>query len=509
MKTALDFYARGKQRESNADDYEISSYYIKGRFICPECGEPVYLRPSKYSNFFIHFKKTNETDECERRVDGNVPESVYERIGMPIYLRKKGTSDFSLYMGFKALPGEILILAEKSRSTVNIDGKIKLNINRERFSLERSVMVPLEYIPMSGRKFHLEIYPSNISSILCKYWPDYADGFSVEGALFTVTEQGGRKIRQGDNIATDTEYYWVRRQEQLPYLMYNEGIQMEKVGKIQLLDLQLNVFKGRFRSNIGDFEFRFLANFLRENMKLHLLEKTPEFVPVWPPLIKQEEGYIYPKECNRIYGNVVSGNDNPKTYLYRGIMPVPETLVKNGNIAEFVPNECNVVVNIDRKYVSGGASFIPGIKRIEANSNECSVIQNGHKIEISNMDSKEVFLIQKNGSIEKIKNISWTQFDDLVSGDVIEIVSHRCFVKHIICKFEEEKVTRNINEKEILNIILKYRKASKVQLPYTLRRKLESCRFKNILLKNEINEMKKSNMIAVPLVAILEDYING
>lgn len=63
MKTALDFYARGKQKEANADEYDRFRYYSRDRFICPECGEAVHLTGSKYSNHFAHFKKNDVSAE--------------------------------------------------------------------------------------------------------------------------------------------------------------------------------------------------------------------------------------------------------------------------------------------------------------------------------------------------------------------------------------------------------------------------------------------------------------
>ena len=104
MKTALDFYARGKQKEANADEYDRSRYYSRDRFICPECGEAVHLTGSRYSNHFAHFKKSEVSAECDRRVDGSQTDSVYERIGLLIYMRKNSSGDFYLYMGFKVLP---------------------------------------------------------------------------------------------------------------------------------------------------------------------------------------------------------------------------------------------------------------------------------------------------------------------------------------------------------------------------------------------------------------------
>ena len=123
MKTALDFYARGKQKEANADEYDRSRYYSKDRFICPECGEPVHLTGNRYRNHFAHFKKSDISAECDRRVDGSPTNSVYERIGLPIYMRVNSSGDFYLYMGFKALPTALMEKAIAESVTVKIDRK--------------------------------------------------------------------------------------------------------------------------------------------------------------------------------------------------------------------------------------------------------------------------------------------------------------------------------------------------------------------------------------------------
>lgn len=144
MKTALDCYGRGKQKECNADEYIVGSVYSRDRFICPECGESVHLRRSKYSNYFAHYKRQNTSAECDRRVDGVPTDSIYERIGLPIYLRNgavKGT--FELSLGFKALPRSLMEDAEKSKLQVSIDGESSYLVNRERFSEESTVLIPI------------------------------------------------------------------------------------------------------------------------------------------------------------------------------------------------------------------------------------------------------------------------------------------------------------------------------------------------------------------------------
>ena len=146
MKTALDFYARGKQKEANADEYDRSRYYSRDRFICPECGEAVHLTGSRYSNHFAHFKKSEVSVECDRRVDGSPTDSVYERIGLPIYMRKNSAGDFYLYMGFKALPPILMEKVIQESISVKIDGKNTYRINNERFSCAGTALIPLDYV---------------------------------------------------------------------------------------------------------------------------------------------------------------------------------------------------------------------------------------------------------------------------------------------------------------------------------------------------------------------------
>lgn len=216
MKTAIDFYARGKQKEADADEYERSNLYSRSRFICPECGEAVHLTGSKYSNFFAHYKKSDVSAECDRRIDGEPTDSVYERIGLPIYMRRTASGDFNLYMAFKALPNSVMNQAISDNISISIDGKSVYKINNERFSYDYTALIPIDYILLSGAKYKIKFNPENKAYVLSQHWSDYADGFSYEGALFRVLEQGGKKVRHGDSISTEDEYYWVRKQPQLP-----------------------------------------------------------------------------------------------------------------------------------------------------------------------------------------------------------------------------------------------------------------------------------------------------
>lgn len=267
MKTAIDCYARGKQREANADEYSRARIYNQGRFICPECGELVHLTGSKYSNHFAHYKKTDVSAQCDRRIDGLPTQSVYERIGLPLYLRKDDNNDFRLFMGFRTLPIKVLEQAEKNNLSFKIIGtKQNYKITHERFINGETTLLPILHIPLGQSKYRLKYSPQMYSASVLSYWSDEADGFSDGGALFSVTGLGGKKVRHGDTISTDTKYYWVRRNASIP--SYISGINMKRVGDLILKDNKYHVFRGSFDSSISDMEFDRLTTYLRETYKV-------------------------------------------------------------------------------------------------------------------------------------------------------------------------------------------------------------------------------------------------
>lgn len=499
MKTALDYYVRGKQKESNADDYNSNSSYVKGRFICPECGEPVHIRPSKYANFFVHYSRTNENDECDRRVDGNSSESIYERMGLPLYIKKDNQNHFFLYMLFRAIPEELLKKAEKNKAFIAVDGK-KYFINSERFSTENSVLLPIDYIPLSNQNYHLKVAPNSISPAIEKYWSTYADSFTYDGGLFTVTESGGRRIRHGDNIATDTEYYWVRRQIDLP--SFYSGICMNRIGELILKDRTWSVYKGYFSSSISDSEYRLLTDYLRENLRVHLIEKVSEVIPLWPPMIKDEDGYKYKPIDKRVFGRIISGNDNPKTYLYRNISSDPEEISVNDGVVEFYTRNSEIVINVDRKYISGGTTFSIEKRKAQTIIEEPKVEFDDNILYVNGLDSKEVIVIRKDGQILRCKNETELVLKDLNNGDVVLLVGHYHLFNLYFVELEKDEDNR-INETELKKAFSKFSNAKAVKLPHELRKRLNLLIIEDKELKSIIEEVLQSGEISYPLLRTL------
>lgn len=515
MKTAIDCYARGKQREANADEYSRMRSYSQGRFICPECGELVHLTGSKYSNHFSHYKKTDISAQCDRRVDGMPTQSVYERIGLPLYLRKDGNGDFRLFMGFRSLPISMLEQAEKNNLFFRIIGtEQKYKVTRERFIDGGTTLIPILHIPLGQAKYRLKYEPLNFSSGILSYWSDEADGFSYDGALFSVTGLGGKKIRHGDTVSTDVEYYWVRRNSSLPSNI--SGIKMKRVGDLILKDMKYSVFQGTFDSSVSDMEFSRLTTYLRESLKVHLLEKQPDFIPVWPPCLKTENGYTTAKNNRWLYGRVQSGNDDPKMYVYRGISAIPEQEELEDGVAKVLMSSTDTYISIDRKYVSGGVNVFKHDfqlvgKRIDIEINQQIKGRGYDNIELQgrseNIEIKlpyefDLIYLKKNGESIYKKHIKDIVLENIANHDCILMTSNQ--MVYFVFEFEVDEVVGDeslLNQEKLFEAIRFYTNTKKVKIPHQYRIKL----YKNYGNSIEIQKLLRQDEIPVPVLKILEE----
>ena len=505
MKTAIDCYARGKQKEANADDYSRQRIYSVGRFICPECGEIVHLTGSKYSNHFAHYKKTDRSAECDRRIDGVPTQSVYERLGLPIYLRKSIDGFFRLFMGFRRLPLKILEQAERNHVSFRIVGTNQsYRVNRERFNSDGTTLIPLLHVPSNQSNYHIKYEPADCAKSVLDYWPSEADGFYFEGALFSVSGLGGKKVRHGDNISTETEYYWIRRQSILPSFI--PGISMNKVGQLKLKDTQYNVFLGTFSSLLDDSSFSRLAKFLRESLRVNLLEKQPAFIPLWPPCLRTEDGYITSPSTKYIFGHIESGNEVPKMYVYRGIKAIPDESIINDEVTKVVLSSEETYINIDRKYVSSGVGI--RMHHCELKGKEVFLECFGHKIEAgirnihvdSIVDSIVIdlpydfdyIILSRNDELIYRKSTSQIMVDNIKNVKSLLIVNKG--VLFFVLNFElavQENEGVSLNLAELLVLIQKNENIKKIYIPYKYRILLKqkypkSLQLEQILSKGEI-----------------------
>lgn len=515
MKTAIDFYERGKEKEANADEYNHLQWYSSDRFICPVCGERVFLTRGKYTNHFSHYKKKDQFQDCDRRVDGNRTESIYVRVGLPIYVSKESDKAYRLFLCFRPLQLDTLQQLNEHSVSVCIGSNSKYRINGERFFSDRSTWIPIsdaecikDSIPLSFSG------DEKLCNGLIKYWGIHAEAFSAYGAVFFAESHNCKKLHTGDSISTGRSYLWITTSPDL--FSGISGVTLAKDGYLLLDSGKYTVFKMQLCSELSDQEFNRLSRIMLDCFKLHLLEKTPAAIPIWPPLRFNGEGYLADPTVRTIYAHVESGNSKPKVYCYNGNNINAESInvLENGVILLNRSNS-QTLVNIDRKTVSTGLYILERRtdgtctlkeKRIDAHSENIyfsRFVCMEKKLTLTFSEKGDVVHLKKHG-INFYSNASVVVFDELSDGDIILVYFSSMLTGIVTCSspcVEGERVsTEKIRALYLMNM-----NTCKVCIPHSVRAFLQSITEKDLV----INTVLSDGCIAKPLLAYLEGVMYG
>ena len=511
MRSAIDFYARGKEREVHAGDYDYRRY-PKGRFICPECGEFVYLSKDRaLHHVFKHYPKEDLTPDCDRRVDGAPVESIYERVGVPLYVRERNNGDFQLCMYFRPLSRKDLMDAERTGAVLAIGDQLQYRISSERFSDEHGTWIDIDYVPRYSPTYQISItHSTEIAKRISLRWGDTAEGLLPYGYGAVFNSDTGRKFHKGDSISTDTNYYWIMSDNGL--IRYIPGIVTQRVGRLVLRDGSLNVYRTQFRSDIDDRMFSQLSSFLLKHMGLHLLEKEARIIPVWPPAVKRREGYLIEGRVRNLFGIVESGNENPDVYAYYGEQFSPVQLtVDDSNIMGIPLSQPEIYLNIDRKYVSTGLHVEKGnpytnsvlfTPFLSINGNDDNVYEKEKTILVRTLSvsgNVEVdAVLVKEREISVLKRVKDLVLHDLKSRDSILLLLYGLPVTII------RKITASLDNEfdyvALSRLLRKHRNSCSVSLPVGTREKLLAIEERS----QEVTELLNKGRIPLPVLRYIE-----
>ena len=358
MKYAIDRFVNnreGKEIEVSASDiYEqYGGGYIPrkhDRFFCPECQEKVFwrCRGGQQPDVFYHQKKTDFSPECDKRVDGNSDLHIYERTGLPIYITRKYGDVYNLNIAFPALGEQRLQQAYNNKITVSINGKLTVPVTPTQFYADEITPIPIDFIPYYGKNYSIEISGTGAYTIQ-KRWSDYADGFSSEGAIFSIHNSFGKKIKRGDSITIETEYYLIAKE----FKPFFSEIRTQKIGRIHLNGSDYGVYIFSINVSVDSNRFNSINSYFYSRFKVWLLEKAATVLPLWPPVIDHGDQLIFSNKAT-IYCDVESGNSTPKVFTYIGKdvrqIPVDEDYHNNKTVKLGVYSYEPTVVSVDRKY---------------------------------------------------------------------------------------------------------------------------------------------------------------
>lgn len=355
MKYAIDRFVNnreGKEIEVSASDIyeEYGGGYVpraQNRFFCPECQEKVFFR-RKGSGEFYHQARTDFTPECDKRVDGNSDLYVYERTGLPIYLTHKYGDVYALNIAFPALGEQKLLDAFKNNVCISINNKTTIPVTPSRFYADEPTLIPIDFVPYDGKNYNITISGTGKYSIQ-KKWSDYADGFSCDAAIFAVHNNFAKKVKRGDSIIINKEYYLVAKNFQP---LYSE-IHSNKIGRIRLNGIDFSVYAFSVRTSVDSSRFSSICNYIYSKFKVWILEKAATITPVWPPIIDRGDQISF-SGASTVYCDVNSGNNMPKVFAYSGKdvrqIPVSTDNKHNKTVKLTVYSYEPTVVSVDKKY---------------------------------------------------------------------------------------------------------------------------------------------------------------
>lgn len=352
MKYAIDRYLTGVEKEVCADDF-YGKYIPRrsNRFYCPECGLQVYWvsKGGNQPNKFKHPPRTENSPECDKRVDGRSDLYLYERVGLPLHLTRISDSNFQLAISFPAIGSKMLANAAScnTKITIRANGNNRsVLVDTNNFFADSATLIPVNFIPADNSRFAIDVAPS---SSYCRKWSDYSEGFTSAGAIFSYDESGGKKIHRDDSITPGRQYYVVARQFSCPYSEVN----FKTVGTLKLLNGNYQVYCMTVNVSLkNEQRYSQISNFFRFRFAVGLLETPPEIIPLWPPVIERD--VLVPTKDTRVFCAITSGNDEPTVYSYVGnqVLNVPVHTENNGEKHIYVsPSTFDTVLSVDRKYV--------------------------------------------------------------------------------------------------------------------------------------------------------------
>lgn len=397
MKYAIDRYGIGVEIEIDADEFE-NQYYIPQRltrFFCPECNEIVFFRKKggNQPNKFYHQKRDDRTPECDKRVDGRSNLSISQRVGLPLFITQISTGNFQLNVGFPALGIKTLESAAKFDCTVKISSYHQyrtIKVDQSNFLSDNTTLIPINFIPLYGKNYSISIEGRTQIFDLQRKWSDYADGFEPNGAIFSYSETGGKKIRRGDSISTNRYYYAVVRND----FLYHTQISQTEIGKLIINKTSFRVIKFKIDVSVDNRrDFTLISSYIKSNYGVWLLECPPELIPVWPPVVQQD--YMIPvKNDSNVVCMVSSGNSEPSVFSYSGnsvYRKDVKTVLKGIHTVELSIGSSPTVLSVDRKYAGREVTFIAKALHRSSYLYDFSFINSaGEKNELTDLSKSEV-----------------------------------------------------------------------------------------------------------------------
>lgn len=363
MKSAIYNNYPGIVKEIEAIDLSKSLQFQRGDFICPECGEEVnYVAGHIQRQHFRHYPDYLKLIDCDLRVDGESNLTVYQRLGIPLYLLRINKNEYQLNLGFKGNQqfqiepqhklGSIKISYDKKSKTINLDSQI---INKP------LTLIPIENYPVRDKGFNITFQLKTKYRNLINNWSDFASSIPLNGLLFSLDENLGKSVRKGDSVYSDQTYLWLTKDK-----IDTDSIGLTKMkvdGQLVLNNRIHYIYKGKILDKENDIKYFYnIADYFKQHLNVLLVNAPTKVSPLWPPVAKSVNGYEVYTPNKRIIASLNNQKIHSKIYRYTSIhsnVPLEKELnyTNTSNLIDIPLGRGETIINIDRKLTSTGTSY--------------------------------------------------------------------------------------------------------------------------------------------------------
>lgn len=493
MERAKEHLGNGKTKIITAEEasikYKQTISSKDAKFFCLCCGEQVafvHRSNENYKHFFRHSKQFKNDNYCEKRINIIESKSVYEKLGLPLYLKKTSKLLYELKLGLHKAPEMLIDLFNNREEFITIKsfegGKklVRFDVNNSRVSANETTLLDINFI---SEKYKINYSSKELKEKLEMYWGEEVGGLTNYGAIFTLNN--GRKLRINDEISFEQEYLMLTPKNVKNF----SGVSIiEQIGALSIND-SYKVY--RFIVNKNKYYFNHLYDFFRVNFKLTLIYSPIKKMPLWPPTLFNDETYYVLNEKNILF-NVESGDEKIDIFAYNGedteSLPIELIDVKNSFVEFQNPNDKQLItLNEDyipnHFYIDNYTGEIPEINQefslLDINDapmmfGNHNNLPNNKTIQFKSQNRCKL-IIENNYQIRalfKVKNSDGILIENLKYGDKIYLI--KGIEKILLMKFVSINYESKIkNNYEKIYFHIKKMETEFVPLPVWVKRYLK------------------------------------
>ena len=302
---------------------------------CPYCREEVFIRRAPNACFYhrpIHDRtplqrtcpEYHEGTSRYGKIDNPIDILYINNGGIPLYLCNSD-ENFQLRAYFPTISENSFNKLRELGAKVYVNTKAYSKIDRKIYNVDNLKFYPVNTIE---KWIYVKCEPRIHELDVRRKWLWGIRGVDIENDIYHSNKDGGYRVALKANINVGKTYR-IMFDKYPPKI---EGINFERIGEIWLREKSIRKLIGIYEMNI--FNYTESAKEFIEGKGYHLVEKSNELIPLWPPAVfKGNEITFNQQEAFFLHINN-SGKEKLYLTLYHNLLEIKDIKNKRYSIVK-------------------------------------------------------------------------------------------------------------------------------------------------------------------------------